>query len=323
METNTDKKEMKRVILDFMVKHSTFIVFILMVIIASFTSSVFFTKLNILNLLRQISPLGVGAMGMLLVILTGGIDLSIGALMAFAGVLFATFLTKMALIPALMLTLLAGTFLGGVNGFFVSRKNIAPFVVTLAMMTMARGWALLIAKGSPVLIDNIFLSIFGQGYLFGIPLPVFLMLIVFGITSFILNKTVLGRITTAIGSNETAVRLAGIQVNNYKHFIYAIAAFMFALAGIISTSRTMVGSPILAIGFELDTIAAVVIGGASLSGGKGSALNTLLGVLILGMISNIMNLMNVPGYHQQVAKGIIIIVAVLIQGYNKQKNETV
>lgn len=300
-------------VLEILLKYNTVVIFVVMLIVASLVSNVFFSQKNIFNLLRQVSGLGIIGMGMLIVILTGGIDLSVGSILAFASVLCAYFLQTMSLPLAVLFTILIGALLGGVSGYLVAKTNMAPFVATLAMMTIARGLAFILSKGSPIITENVSLNYFGSAYWLGIPLPVFLMIIIFVIFLLILRYTVFGRLITAIGSNEAAVKLAGIQISFYKFSVYSIAGALCSIAGIISTSRTGVGSPIVGTGFELDAIAAVVIGGASLNGGRGSAINTLLGVFILGMIGNIMNLMNVPGYPQQVIKGIIIIIAVLFQ----------
>jgi ribose transport system permease protein len=190
-------------------------------------------------------------------------------------------------------------------------------------MTIVRGLGFILSKGSPIILDDrgATLTSFGSGYLLGIPNPVFLMFLIFVFVALLLRYTVFGRLTIAIGSNEEAVRLSGISTSYYKWSVYAISGGFGALAGIISTSRTGVGSPIIGVGLELDVIAAVVIGGASLKGGRGNALNTLLGVLILGMIGNIMNLLNIPAYPQQVIKGLIIIAAVLMQRIQVRANQ--
>lgn len=306
--------------MNFFLKYNTIIIFLLMLIIASFASDVFFSEKNVFNLLRQVAPLGAVGMGMLLVILTGGIDLSVGSVTALTSVLVAYFLVTMSLPLAIILTVLIGTLTGAVSGYLVSRRNMAPFVATLALMTIARGMAFIISKGSPIMVENEVLNNFGSAYWLKIPLPVFIMLIIFALVLFILKYRVFGRLITATGSNESAVRLAGIRVPFYKFAVYCISGAFCSIAGIIYTSRTGVGSPVVGTGLELDAIAAVVIGGASLNGGKGTALNTLLGVFILGMIGNIMNLMNVPGYPQQVIKGLIIIFAVLFQGMQRKSN---
>lgn len=176
----------------------------------------------------------------------------------------------------------------------------------------------MISKGAPVSTNNSILTDYiGNGFMFGIPIPAILMIIVFAFTVFLLRFTVAGRMITAIGSNEAAVTYSGVRTAPYKLLVFTISGAFAALAGIISTARTGVGSPLVGIGIELDAIAAVVVGGASLSGGRGTALNTLIGVLIIGMIGNIMNLLDVPAYPQQVIKGIIIIIAVMLQGVRR------
>ncbi len=307
-------------VINSLLKYNTIFIFISLVIVSSLASNVFFTERNIFNLLRQVTGIGIISMGMLLVILTGGIDLSVGSVLALASVLSAHFLLSMSLPAAIVLTILIGVLLGCVSGYLVSIRRMAPFVVTLALMTIARGFAFIASKGSPILLkeSGAALKSFGSNYWLKIPQPVILMFVVFIIIFLILKYTVFGRLLVAIGSNETSVRLSGIQVWIYKFLAYSISGAFAAIAGIISTARTGVGSAVVGVGFELDAIAAVVIGGASLSGGRGTAVNTLLGVFILGMIGNIMNLKNVPAYPQQVIKGLIIIFAVLLQGIQRR-----
>lgn len=299
--------------LEFIREYNAILIFFTLVLVGSIISDSFFTERNIFNVLRQVAGLGIISMGMLMVILTGGIDLSVGSVLAFASVGVAYFLQSMPLPLALISTITIGGLIGAVSGYFVSAKKIAPFVVTLAFMTIARGFAFMLSKGAPIMTDNNTLLTFGSGYFLKIPYPVFLMLGIFIIIYGILKYTSFGRIVKAIGSNEECVRLSGITVKYYKLSVYVFSGAFAALGGIISTSRTGVGSPIVGTGYELDAIAAVVIGGASLNGGKGTAINTLMGVFILGVIGNIMNLMNIPSYPQQVIKGVIIIMAVFFQ----------
>lgn len=301
----------------FLIEYNTLVIFLIIVLISSIFSDVFFSHTNITNLLRQVSGIGIISMGMLLVILTGGIDLSVGSVVALTSVLCGYFLQSMPLPVALACSVIAGILVGSFSGYLVSVHRMAPFIATLAAMTIARGAGFIISKGSPIIIGTAGsgLTDFGTGSIIGIPYPVFLMFAIFFLVFFILKYTVFGRLIIAIGSNEEAVRLSGIKLKRYKFAVYGMTGGFAALAGIISTSRTGVGSPIIGMGLELDVIAAVVIGGASLSGGKGTAVNTLLGVLILGIIGNLMNLQNVPSYPQQVIKGLIIIAAVLMQGY--------
>jgi ribose transport system permease protein len=294
-------------------QYATLIVFILILVFASIVSDVFLTGRNITNLLRQVSALGVVSFGMLMVILTGGIDLSVGSVMALSSVVFATSIQEQGFIVALVLACAVCLLSGSVTGFLVSMTGMAPFVASLAMMTVVRGVALIVSNGSPILIENATVSYIGQSYIVGIPFPVVMMAGAFGILFLMLRYTAMGRIIKAIGSNESAVVLTGINVGRHKFSVYAMSGVLCAIGGIITTARTSVGSPIISQGFELDAIAAVVIGGASLAGGRGTIVNTVIGVVILGIISNIMNLMDIPGYHQQVVKGAIIVVAVLTQ----------
>ena len=298
-------------------EYNTVVIFLLMIALAASLSDAFFSRQNIFNLLRQVAGLAGMGLGMLLVILTGGIDLAVGSIAALASVLAAYLLGEAGLFAAVAATILAGMLCGAASGYLVAARRMAPFIATLAMMTIARGLAFILSKGSPILIADSRLSNFGAAYWLGLPAPVIVMLAIFGLVAFLLRYTVFGRMVTAIGSNEAAVRLAGVRTAWYKFAVYCISGAFCAVAGIISTSRTGVGSPIVGTGAELDAIAAVVIGGARLSGGKGTALNTLLGVLVLGTIGNIMNLMNIPGYPQQVIKGLIIIAAVLLQGWKR------
>jgi ribose transport system permease protein len=218
---------------------------------------------------------------------------------------------------AITLSLLCGIAAGSVSGYLVAAQKIAPFIATLAIMTIARGLGFIFSKGAPIMVADSAsaLTDFGIGSIAGIPNPAIILLVVFLVTSVLLKYNIYGRILIAVGSNEEAVRLSGVNISAYKFSVYAIIGGLAATAGLIGTARTGVGSPNLGVGLELDVIAAVVIGGTSLKGGKGSAVNTLLGVLILGMIGNIMNLMDVASYSQQVIKGLIIVFAVLLQRF--------
>lgn len=306
----------------FLVKYNTALIFLVMLVVSAFISDVFFTSANLFNLVRQVTPVGIISMGMLLVILTGGIDLSVGSIVAMVGLLCALFTRTMSLPLAIAASIGIGLLVGSISGYLVSFHKLAPFIATLALMSIVRGFGFIFSKGAPVLVDDkaIALTDFGSGSFLGIPNPALVMFLVFAITAVILRYNVFGRIVIAIGSNEEAVRLSGITVSLYKFSVYAIAGGLSAVAGVITTARTSVGSPVMGVGMELDVIAAVVIGGASLSGGKGSAINTFLGVLILGMIGNIMNLINIPAYSQQVIKGLIIIFAVLLQRFQGNNN---
>lgn len=308
--------------LQFIIRYNTVFIFLIMLLISALVSDVFFTPVNLFNIIRQVTPVGIISMGMLLVILTGGIDLSVGSIVAMVGVLCAIFTKTMPLPIALIVSLGCGLLAGSLSGYLVSIHKMAPFIATLALMSIVRGLGFIFSKGAPVLVNEnaSALTDFGSGNSLGVPNPALILFLIFAITAVLLKYNVFGRIIIAIGSNEEAVRLSGIKVSAYKFSVYVIAGGLSAVAGIITTARTAVGSPVMGVGMELDVIATVVIGGASLSGGKGSAVNTLLGVLILGMIGNIMNLMNIPSYSQQIIKGVIIIIAVLLQRFQIRSN---
>jgi ribose/xylose/arabinose/galactoside ABC-type transport system permease subunit len=293
-------------------------IFVVLVVVATLWSPSFLTQSNILNVLRQVaSSAGVMAVGMLFVILTRGIDLSVGSVAALGCVLTAYFIafSGYSVPMTILLVILSGALCGAVTGGFVAYLKLPSFVMSLAMMAIARGLSLIFSAGRPIPIGDAgqALADFGSGYLFGIPQPAIVMFAIFIVGGVVLNFTSFGRIITAIGSNEEAVRLSGIAVPRYILSVYVISGALAAVAGIISTSRTGVGSAQVGVGAELNVIAAVVIGGASLMGGRGGVINTLLGALVMGIIANIMNLAGVPGYDQQVYMGLIIVVAMLIQ----------
>jgi len=308
-------------ILKFLVKHNTIFIFILLVIFSALISDVFFTSTNLSNLLKQVSGIGIISIGMLLVILTGGIDLSVGSMVALLAVTFAILVNIFILPVAILFTIIIGFALGSISGYLVAFQKMAPFVATLALMTIARGLGFIYSKGSPITFKTPggeFMSNFANNSTLGIPniAIVFFLIVIFAMV--MLRYNVFGRLIIAIGSNEEASRLSGIKVNKYKFLVYAISGALAATAAVIVASRTNLGSPNMGMAWELDAIAAVVIGGASLNGGKGTAINTLMGVLILGLIGNILNLLNVPSYPQQVVKGAIIIFAVLLQRFDSK-----
>ncbi|TCV95133.1 monosaccharide ABC transporter membrane protein (CUT2 family) [Biostraticola tofi] len=299
--------------LKFFSNNSTLLVFFIMLVVANFLSDRFYSPENITNVLRQSVPLGLAAIGMLFVILTGGIDLSVGSIMALVSVAVALLIPEIGVMPAIIAGAGIATLVGAAAGSLVTFFNIAPFIATLAMMTIARGVALIAAKGQPIFIDDVSYVNFGTGYFLGLPLPVYVFIAFAVVAHFVYRYTVFGRLVVSIGSNETATRFAGVRVDWFKFAVYALSGLACGLAGVLASTRTGVGSPVMSIGFELDVIAAVVVGGASLAGGRGTVMNTIIGVLILSIISNLMNLMNISGYNQQVVKGVIIIVAVMLE----------
>lgn len=304
--------------LQFFADNSTIVVFIVLMVAAGLLSDNFYTSSNITNVLRQAVPLGLIALGMFYVILTGGIDLSVGSIMALVSVVVAMLIPSLGVPMAIVVGLLSATIVGCISGGLVAYFRIAPFIATLAMMTVARGITMLISKGQPIFVDEASFVDFGSGYLFGVPLPVYVFIVVGLLAHFVYKKTSFGRLVISIGSNEIATHFAGIRVERFKFAVYALCGLACGVAGVIAATRTGVGSPVLALGFELDAIAAVVVGGASLAGGRGTVINTIIGVLILSVISNLMNLMNISGYHQQVVKGVIIILAVILESFKSK-----
>ncbi|HCN59894.1 MULTISPECIES: ABC transporter permease [Mammaliicoccus] len=299
----------------FVEKIIPFIGLILLIVVISIMNSAFLDLSNLLNLLRQVSINGLIAFGMTFVILTGGIDLSVGSILALSSAFTAILITSgLDPIVALIVGVLGGFLLGVFNGILVTFGSMAPFIATLATMTIFRGLTLVVTDGNPItsLGDSYMFQLFGKGYFFGIPVPAVTMIIVFIVLAIILQKTTFGRHTYAIGGNEVASKISGIKVNRVKILIYGISGLMSALAGAILTSRLNSAQPTAGTSYELDAIAAVVLGGTSLTGGKGRIVGTLIGVLIIGVLNNGLNLLGVSSFYQQVVKGIVILIAVLI-----------
>ncbi|PKR77929.1 ribose ABC transporter permease [Halalkalibacillus sediminis] len=270
---------------------------------------------NILNVLRQVTIIALLAFGMTFVILTGGIDLSVGSILALAGALTAGFIASgIDPILGVLLGVLAGGLMGAFNGFIISKGKVAPFIATLATMTIFRGLTLVYTDGRPVsgFTDSAAFEMIGRGYFLGIPIPVIIMFIVFFILFFVLKQTVFGRQVYALGGNEEASILSGIKVNRVKIWVYSLTGALSALAGIILTSRLNSAQPNAGFTYELDAIAAVVLGGTSLSGGRGWIFGTLVGALIIGVLNNGLNLLGVSSFYQQVVKGGVILLAVLL-----------
>ncbi|SHH90269.1 ribose ABC transporter permease [Virgibacillus chiguensis] len=288
---------------------------LLITIVLGVMSESFFTLNNILNLLRQVSVNALIAFGMTFVILTAGIDLSVGSILALGSALTAGLLASgMDPILAICIGLLIGFLLGAVNGLIIAKGKVAPFIATLATMTIFRGATLVYTDGKPItgLSDSFSFEMIGKGYVFGIPFPAIIMVIVFLILVFILHNTVFGRQVYAIGGNEEASKLSGIKADRVKIGVYSLTGMLSVLAGIIITSRLDSAQPTAGTMYELDAIAAVVIGGTSLSGGKGRIVGTLIGALIIGVIDNGLNLLNVSSFYQQIVKGLVILLAVLL-----------
>ena len=288
-----------------------FIGLVILFIVLAVLNNDFINPANIKNLLRQVSINALIAFGMTFVILTGGIDLSVGSILALSSVFMASAITNgMNPEVAVLLSVVAGVGLGLVNGIIIAYGKVVPFIATLATMTVYRGATLVFTNGNPIsglTTDAVFKAI-GQGYLLDIPVPAIIMLFTFGILYLVLGKTPLGRQTYAVGGNEKVSFISGIKINRVKIFAYALSGCLCALAGVILTSA----QPTAGVGYELDAIAAVVLGGTSMSGGKGSVSGTLIGALIIATLNNGLNILNVSSFYQQVVKGIVILLAVLM-----------
>ncbi len=281
----------------------------------------FLTLGNWTNILRQTSINGILAIGMTYVILTRGIDLSVGSILALSGLVAGSLVTGSephAAIVGIAAGLAVGLALGAVNGFLVARLAVAPFVVTLGMLSVARGLTFIYNDGMPIANLSKDFRAIGQGMVGGLPVPVIILGITFLIFWFILKYTTFGRYVYAVGGNERSAKTSGIGTRRVIFTVYAISALLAALAGQILAARTTSALPQAGVAYELDAIAAVVIGGTSLSGGVGTLSGTLVGALIIGVINNGLDLMGVSSYYQQVIKGTIIVAAVLLDVSRKK-----
>lgn len=287
------------------------IAFILIFIFSCFATPVFLTVSNITTVLIQNSIYAICALGMLMIIITGGIDLSVGSYVCICVCLTAGFIQDGMGVAAILVVAVMSMLFGCVTGVLVAYAKVAPFIVTLAMTSILKGLAYMYQVGESRRIDGTYWPEFIQGSILYIPTPIFIMIVVFLIVLFILNKTKFGRGLYAIGGNAETARLAGINVKRYLVIVYAIGGFLFGLAGMILAGRLSMGTATVGDGYELDAIASVVIGGASLAGGTGSTTKTLIGAFLMGILLNVMNLLGIASYPQMVFKGIIIVVAVL------------
>lgn len=302
-------------------QYGIFVAFGLICLALSLITPNFLTWSNLMNVVTQVSINALLAFGVTFVIITGGIDLSLGSMVAVAGVVAASFAhpdTYPIAVPIFM-GLLAGVVMGAFNGFVITRSNVPPFIVTLGTMTIGRGLALILSKGRPISNLSDSFNFIGGGQLLGIPMPIFILIVLFVICAVLLNKTVLGRYMYAIGGNEQAARASGIPLNKIKMTVYTLCGGLAGLAGILLTSRITTGQPNAGAGFELDAIAAAIIGGTSTSGGTGTMAGALIGALLIGVISNGLDLLNVTSYYQQVVMGVIIIGAVVLDSLNHKK----
>lgn len=297
------------------------VIFLVLIILCLFFSvmnpKAFLTMDNFFVVMRQVSMLGITAVGMTLVMIVGGFDLSVGTLQGLVGAAVGSFMVTYGL-PiwvSIILTIIVGILIGTINGLIVTRLKVNPFITTLSTMTIIKGVAFAYTGAYPVYGFDESFKMLGQGYLFGIiPIPVVIMFIVFGIGMFILNKTYIGRNLYAVGGNEEATRLSGINVKNAKLISFIICSAFASLAGIILASRLNSGQPAAGSGFEFDVITACVLGGISLDGGEGKLTGVLFGVLIIGVLGNGMIILSIDEYYQWIIKGLVMIAAVAMDG---------
>lgn len=300
-----------------LLEQKSLIALLLLIVVVSTLSPNFFTLNNIFNILQQTSVNAIMAVGMTLVILTSGIDLSVGSLLALTGAVAASMVgADVNALVAVVGALALGAAIGGVTGIIVAKGKVQAFIATLVMMLLLRGVTRVYTDGSPIntgFSDNADLfSWFGIGRPFGIPTPIWLMMIVFLSAWYLLHHTRLGRYIYALGGNESATRLSGISVDKIKIIVYALCGLLAALASVIEVARLSSAQPMAGNGYELDAIAAVVLGGTSLAGGKGRIIGTLIGALILGFLNNALNLLGISSNYQMIVKAVVILPAVLV-----------
>ncbi|RDY27225.1 ribose ABC transporter permease [Romboutsia weinsteinii] len=300
-----------------LVKYKSLLGLVLLIAVVSVLNPSFLSVKNIMNILRQTSVNAVIAAGMTFVILTGGIDLSVGSILGISGAVCASLLVSgQNVVVAVIAALLVGAAVGFINGFVISKGKLQPFIATLATMTILKGLTLVYTNGNPITLGSNELAMsfgkIGGGTIFGIPTPAMIMMIVFMVCYYILHNTKMGRYTYALGSNEEATKLSGLNTDKIKIWVYTISGILASVAGIIITSRLYSAQPTAGAGYELDAIAAVVLGGTKLAGGKGKITGTIIGALIIGVLSNALNILDVSSYYQTMVKGGVILLAVLL-----------
>ena len=295
-------------------------VFLILCIILTILKPSFLTATNLINVLRQISIITIIAMGSTMIIISGGMDLSPGSIAGVSGIVAAAASAAgMPLIVSLAGGLGVGALCGLFNGFVIAKGNIPPFIVTLGMLSIGRGMAYVLSDGKPISGLSSSFLVLGRSDFLGIPVPILIMAGAVILTWCIMNKRVFGKHVYALGGNENAARVSGVNVDRVKIKVYTYAGLMAGLGGLVLASRIATGHPNSGDGYELDAIAATVIGGTSLSGGLGTIGGTIIGALIIGVLNNGLDLLNVSAYYQQIAKGLLIIAAVLMDQKSKRK----
>jgi len=304
-------------------KYASFIALLVLILISSFLSPYFLKFQNLMNILRQVSYTGIIALGMTFVIIGGGIDLSVGSMTAFIGAVVVLLMNSLnafigneviVIIIGIATGIMVGALVGAFNGFMITKGKIAPFIVTLGSMAIFRSLTLYIGNAGEIRSSNIIYGEFGMGSFMRIPVPVWVMLILAAILNLVLNNTRYGRYICAVGSNQDVARFSAINVNFVRFFSYTLIGILVAISSILLASRfNAVSTSNMGLGFELDVIAAVIVGGTALTGGRGTVWGTVFGAVMLGVINNMMNMVGVSPYLQGTVKGIVILGAVYIQ----------
>ena len=314
---------MKERIFGIVKKYGIYLALAVLMVFFSAVSESFLNPDNLFNVARQISMLGIAAVGMSFVLLLGGIDLSIGSQITLVNIVAALLMVKAGIHPAFacLVSLAMSSTVGFINGWIVANIKMPPLIVTLASMTMLEGLAFIICGGIPIFGFPKSFAIIGQGYLGPVPVPVIIMVVVLAIGAFILNETFFGRWFYAVGGNEEAANLSGINVKQVKYLVYTLSGLFAGIAGIVMLSRTNSGQALAGKNFEFDVLTACVLWGVSVTGGSGKISNVVAGILILGVLSNGMVLMNVTQYSQMLIKGAVLLVAVGFDCFQKQRQE--
>ena len=293
-------------------RRAIWVFLLLMIVFFSVMSGNFLTMRNLLNVVKQVSIYGIASVGMTYVILLGGIDLATGSIISFINILAAYLMVNMGWNPilAVICSLVASTVIGFLNGIIIAEIKMPALIVTFASQTIFAGIAYIICNGTPISRFPESFLVIGQGYVGPIPVPVIIMIICFAVGAFILVKTYFGRYFYALGGNEEAAELSGIHVKKVKCLVYSLSGLFAGIAGLVMLARANTGQPNAGVGYELDVITCVVLGGVSVNGGSGKISNVIAGVLIIGVLSNGMVLLNISSYMQMVIKGIILLLAV-------------
>ncbi len=310
-----------------MKKNVPFLILVFLLILFSFIAPNFMTFGNLRTLIRQISFAGISAVGLMFVMISGGIDLSIGSQIVFSNVLLAIMMVDWKLPPAVAipLILLVGTGLGAINGFLCIKLKIHPLIITLGTSAIFKGMGYIINQSRNIMGFPDSFRWFGQGYVWGIPVPVIVMIIVALIGSFILTKTYFGRQVFALGGNEEAARLAGVNINRMKVLLFMICGFISSITTVLLLSRVFAGQTITGQGLEFDCLTAALLGGVSFKGGEGTIFGLMVGMIIIGVLNNAMQLATFPDFSQTVVKGAVLLIAVAFDVYqkNRKAKETV